>query len=114
MSTQLDLLFRPETKVTGKTLRDAGIQRALDHVLQVKAGYVDRCLSEISKLESGTLFTSEALRDLAGDPPVGCENSIAGILKRAASQKLIRNSGQERIAERVTIHAKRLSIWVRL
>lgn len=99
---------------TGKDLRDAGIQQALDHVLQVKSEYVTRCLSEITKLESGTLFTSESLRGLAGDPPAGCENSIAGILKKAAGRGLIRNSGQEKIAERVTIHAKRLSIWIKL
>jgi hypothetical protein len=117
-SPQLDLLFAgtPDRvpKLSGRDLRDSGIESAFDHVLQVKAEYVVRCLAEITKLGSGTLFTSEALRDLAGEPPEGCENSMAGILKRAASQKLIRNTGEERVAERVTIHAKKLCIWIRL
>lgn len=100
--------------LTGKDLRDSGIQQALDHVERVKAEYVETCLEKIKELTSGTLLTSEDLRELAGDPPLGCENSIAGILKRAASKNLIVNTGKEQTARRTTIHAKKLCIWKRI
>jgi hypothetical protein len=100
--------------LTGEQLRDSGIQQALDHVERVKAAYVERCLFELRQLSKGTKLTSEDLRELAGPPPTGCENSIAGILKRAQSQGLITNTGEERIAKRTTIHAKKLCVWVKL
>lgn len=102
--------------LTGGDLRDAGIQQALDHLERVKAEYIETCLEKIRALRSGTLITSEDLRGLAGDPPVGCENSMAGILKRAASKKhgLIVNTGEDRPAKRPSIHAKNLTIWRRL
>lgn len=100
--------------LSGADLRDAGIQQALDHLERVKRGYIDYCLFEIRQLSKGTELTSETLRELAGEPPTGCENSIAGILKRAKSQGLIINTGQERTAERATIHAKKLCVWRRI
>jgi hypothetical protein len=102
--------------LSGSDLRDSGIQSALDHVLKIKSEYVASCLEKIAELKSGTTFTSEDLRDLAGAPPEGCENSIAGILKRAASAKykLIVITSEERIAKRTTIHAKKLYVWRRL
>lgn len=100
--------------LTGADLRDAGIQQALDHLEKVKAEYIDSCLYEIKQLSKGATLTSEDLRDLAGEPPVGCENSIAGILKRAKSQGLIATTGEERTAKRTTIHAKKLCVWKRL
>lgn len=100
--------------LTGKDLRDSGIQQALDHLEKVKASYIDSCLYEIKQLSKGTILTSEDLRGLAGEPPTGCENSMAGILRRAQSQGLIINTGQERPAKRTTIHAKGLRIWRRV
>src|SRR5689334_5705543 len=100
--------------LTGADLRDSGIQQALDHVEKVKADYVDSCLDKIREMSKGMTLTSEDLREMAGDPPTGCENSIAGILLRARSRGLIANTGQERPAKRVTVHAKHLSIWVRI
>ena len=107
----------PEPKgppLTGVDLRDSGIQQALDHVLKVKAEYVELCLSKIAELQPETVITSECLREMAGEPPVGCENSIAGILKRAASRNLIVNTGVEVTAKRTSIHAKKLCLWRRV
>lgn len=100
--------------LTGSDLRDSGIQQALSHLEKVKASYIDSCLYEIKQLSKGATLTSEDLRAKAGEPPVGCENSIAGILRRAQSQGLIVNTGQERPAKRTTIHAKGLRIWRRV
>lgn len=100
--------------LTGADLRDAGIQQALDHLERVKKEYIDSCMYEIRQLGKGTTFTSETLREMAGEPPTGCENSIAGILKRAVSQGLIVNTGQEQTAKRTTIHAKKLCVWKRV
>ena len=100
--------------LTGEDLRDLGIQQALDHLERVKAEYIDSCLYEIRQMSKGTTFTSEDLREKAGEPPAGCENSIAGILKRAQSQGLIVTTGEERPAKRPTIHAKRLCVWRRI
>lgn len=100
--------------LTGAQLRDSGIQQALGHLERVKAEYVDSCLFEIRQLSKGTTLTSETLRELAGEPPIGCENSIAGILKRAQSQGLIVNTGTEQPAKRTTIHAKKLCVWKRI
>lgn len=115
----LDQLFSgkptpPKRRLTGSDLRDSGIQQALDHVLKVKAEYVALCLSKIEELKPETVITSECLRELAGEPPIGCENSIAGILKRAASRNLIVNTGVEVTAKRTTIHAKKLCLWKRI
>jgi hypothetical protein len=121
MSTQLSMvgIFSgvPDPtgqRLTGEDLKQSGIQSALDHVLKVKAEYVDRCLFEISQLQPETTITSEDLRELAGDPPEEVPNCIAGILKRAASQNLIVNTGEERTARRTTIHAKKLCVWRKL
>lgn len=102
--------------LTGADLRDAGIQQALDHLERVKAEYIEACLEKIKELKSGTLITSEGLREFAGDPPLGCENSIAGILKRAASRKygLIVHTGEDQPAKRPSVHSKNLAIWRRL
>lgn len=102
--------------LTGADLRDSGIQQAVDHLERVKAGYIERCLRKIEELKPETVITSESLREMAGDPPIGCENSIAGILKRAASKKyrFIVNTGEEENAKRPTIHAKKLYRWRRV
>ena len=100
--------------LTGSDLRDSGIQQAIDHLERVKAEYIDSCLHEIEQLSKGSTLTSEDLRELAGDPPTGCENSVAGILKRAQSKGLIMNTREERPARRVTVHAKKLCVWKRI
>jgi hypothetical protein len=100
--------------LTGEQLRDSGIQQAVDHLERVKAEYIDSCLYEIQQLSKGTTLTSEDLRELAGDPPIGCENAVAGILKRAQSRGLITNTGEERPTKRSSVHAKRLCIWRRI
>lgn len=101
-------------RLTGADLRDSGIQQALDHLERVKASYIDSCLDEIKQLSTGRTLTSEDLREMAGDPPTGCENAMAGIFRRAQSQGLIANTGQEQTAKRTTIHAKKLCVWVKL
>ena len=100
--------------LTGEDLRDAGVQQAVDHLERVKAEYIEACLYQIKQLSKGAMLTSEDLRELAGDPPTGCENSVAGILKRAQGRWLIMNTGQERPAKRSSVHAKRLCIWRRI
>jgi hypothetical protein len=100
--------------LTGEELRDSGIQQAVGHLERVKAEYIDLCLYEIRQLSKDTMLTSEDLREMAGDPPTGCENAVAGILKRAQSRGLIANTGEERPAKRSSVHAKRLCIWKRI
>jgi hypothetical protein len=102
--------------LTGRELRDSGIDSAYQHVLKVKAKYVDDCLAKIAALPSGSMFTSEDVRQMAGDPPLGCENSIAGILKRAAGKNhnLIVITKETRQGKRASLHAKDLSLWRRL
>lgn len=100
--------------LTGADLRDAGIQQAMGHLERVKAEYIQLCLSKIEELKPETVITSESLREMAGEPPTGCENSIAGILKRASSRKLIVNTGVEVNATRPTIHAKKICLWKRI
>jgi hypothetical protein len=100
--------------LTGEEFRDSGIRQAVDHLERVKAEYIDLCLYQIQQLGKGTTLTSEDLREMAGDPPTGCENAVAGILKRAQSRGLITNTGEERPAKRSSVHAKRLSIWRRI
>ena len=100
--------------LTGRDLRDSGIQQALDHLERVKADYIDSCLNWIRELSKDAAFTSECLRELVGEPPTGCENSIAGILKRAKHEGLIVNTGVEVAAKRTSIHAKKICIWQRI
>ena len=100
--------------LTGSDLRDSGIQQAIDHLERVKAEYIDSCLHEIEQLSKGSTLTSEDLRELAGDPPTGCENSIAGILKRAQSRGLITSTGQTTQGKRPSLHAKPLTQWKRI
>lgn len=121
MSTQplLDKIFEGAPAptgppLTGADLRDSGIQQALDHLERVKASYIDSCLHEIKQLSKGTTLTSEDLRELAGEPPAEVPNCIAGILKRAQKEGLIKNTGTERTAKRATVHAKKLCVWRRL
>jgi hypothetical protein len=102
--------------LTGPELRDSGIRSALDHVMKVKAEYVADCLKSIAALPSGTLITSETIRRMDGDPPLGCGNCIAGILRKAAGKnhKLIVITDQRVHAKRELLHAAELRIWRRL
>jgi len=102
---------------TGRELRDWQIEDALQRAIRVKNDYVEKCLEAIKSFPSGSLITSEDVRDKAGDPPSAIDKSImAGILKHAASKKhkLIKITGETRPAKRASVHAKALQIWVRL
>lgn len=124
MSTQLDMvdIFSGNAAPTGpslsgRDLRDSGIEEAYQRALRVKRDYVEKCLSAIRSFPSGTLLTSEDIREKAGDPPSVLDKSVmAGILKNAASKEhgLIVITGGERAAKRPSVHSKNLSLWRRL
>jgi hypothetical protein len=103
--------------LTGRELRDFGIDDALARAERVKGEYVAKCIDAIKSFPTGTLITSEDIREKAGEPPVSVDRSVmAGILKKAASAqlKLIVITEYTRNAQRVTVHAKKLSCWRRL
>lgn len=115
----LDLCFSgPPAEVralTGSQLRDLGIDSALDRAQRIKADYVASCLRAIASFPKGSSLTSEDVREKAGPIPLELNHSVmAGILKHAASKGLIRITGETRVATRASVHAKRLSLWVRL
>jgi hypothetical protein len=120
--SQLDLIFagKPDpavTQLTGKQLRDFGIEDALQRAIRVKNDYVTSCLEAIKSFPSGSLITSEDVREKAGDPPIEVDRSVlAGIMKHAAGKKhkLIKITGVRRTAKRASVHAKDLSLWERL
>lgn len=101
--------------LTGRDLRDLGIEDALARAMRVKSDYVERCLSAIKEFPKGSLITSEDLREKAGDPPAEISpNCMAGILKKAASQGLIICTSQRVNAKRASLHAKELRCWLRI
>ena len=100
--------------LTGRELRDSGIQSALDHVEARKGEYVTQALSAIQCLPSDALLTAETIRDAIGDAPAGCENCFAGILKKAASMKLIVITNSFTQAKRAQRHAGLIRQWRRI
>jgi hypothetical protein len=123
MSTPLFDLIIPEKPLaghiapTGEELKSWGIEDALQRAIRVKNDYVESCLTAIKSFPSGSLITSEDVRDKAGDPPIEVDKSVlAGIMKHAAGKKhkLIKITGETRPAKRASVHAKDLSLWERL
>jgi hypothetical protein len=103
------------TQLTGKQLRDWGIEDALQRAIRVKNDYVTKCLEAIKSFPSGSLITSEDVREKAGDPPLEISpNCMAGILKRAAAQKLIVITDSRVHAKRSSLHAAELRQWRKL
>ncbi len=101
--------------LTGKDLRDAGIDSALARAERIKSEYVEGCLSVIKSFPRGYAFTSEDVRAKAGDIPRELNHStMAGILKKARAQGLIGITGKTRPAQRSSVHAKSLCVWWRL
>lgn len=101
----------------GSALRDKGIADALERATRLKSEYVESCLDAIKEFPKGALITSEDIREKAGDPPSEISpNCMAGIMKRAASGKygLLMITNETRTATRSSLHAKRLSVWLRL
>lgn len=101
--------------LTGRDLKSLGIDSALDRAQRIKAGYVAECLKAIESFPKGAAITSEDVREKAGPIPLELNHSVmAGILKHAASKGMIRITSETRVATRASVHAKRLSLWVRL
>lgn len=101
----------------GSVLRDKGIADAYDKAVRIKSEYVESCLEAIRSFPKGARITSEDVRECAGEPPKELNHSVlAGIMKHAASKKhnLIMITGDTRQGKRASLHAKDLSIWVRL
>jgi len=100
---------------TGQDLKSWGIEDALQRAIRIKGEYVEACLTAIKSFPSGTLLTSEDVRDKAGDPPNEISpNCMAGILKRAAAQKLIVITDSRVHAKRSSLHAAELRQWRKL
>lgn len=114
-----DRLFEPsELKRSvniGVVLKDRGIDEALEKAERVKLEYVDACLEAIKSFPRGARITSEDVREIAGDPPSDIDHSVlSGILKSAKAQGLIQITSETRMGKRASLHAKRLSLWLRL
>ena len=115
----LDLIFKQgevnRSVSAGMALRDHGIEDALARAERVKADYVQKCLTAIESFPKGAMITSEDVRTKAGDVPTEISpNCMAGILKRAAAQKLIVITNHRVHAKRVSLHAAELRVWRRL
>jgi hypothetical protein len=116
MSTQplfKDLFSGPPVgqPLTGADLRDSGIAQAyMNAPDDLELQYIFAA----NDLKQGDRLTSEDLRRMCGDPPSEFRNCLAGVLKFCQSIKLIQITGETRTAERKTIHAKALSVYVRL
>lgn len=101
----------------GAALRDRGIEAALEKAERVKASYIEACLEAIKEFPKGAMITSEDVREKAGDPPSEINASVlAGIMTRAAGRKhaLLMITGETRTAKRASVHAKKLSVWLRI
>lgn len=98
-----------------RALRDRGIEAALEKAERVKREYIELCLAAIKEFPKGARITSEDVREKAGDPPSEIDHSVlAGIFRSAKAQGLIMITREMRQGKRVSLHAKFLSIWVRL
>lgn len=98
--------------LTGQTLRDSGMQSAVEHTPEE---YKQKFNSAIEGLKSGTRFTAEDIRAKIGDPPSSAHyNCFGALISGAARKKLMRPTGETVSAQRPSLHASKLAIWVRL
>src|SRR5688572_5388064 len=112
MSTQLDLLFRPETKVTGRTLRDAGMKSVLEHTSD---DWKTKLKSRIEGFPKGYRFTIERVVDeLGGRPKEAHPNSVGAITAGLVKRGLMKRTGETVKAERASLHATDCVEWERL
>ena len=111
-SSQLDLLFRPETRVTGRTLRDRGLRSVLRHTPD---WYRDAFESAVKGFARGRQFTVEDVREVIGDPPNSVSSNCMGsLMTMVAKKKLAKKTGQYTKAKRLCMNATDLACWERL
>jgi hypothetical protein len=98
--------------LTGEELRDSGIKSVLTHTPE---SYKDRFIKVVISFHRGYLFTVEDVRERAGDPPIEAHyNCMGGLMRTAASMKLIVRTAERRKAKRASLHASELSVWRRI
>ena len=100
----------PDTRPTGRELRDGGIELVLKHErARYKAAFVEAVVA----FPIGFEFTAEDVRALIGDPP-GHRNSMGGLFHAVAKLGLASDTRQRMKATRTKAHARDLPIWRRL
>jgi len=113
----LESLFSPAgiakpRQLSGAELRDSGIQSVVQHTPEE---YKQKFVDAIKTFARGELITAEDVRRVAGNPPPEVHyNCFGGLMRRAASQGLIKWTPETETAKRPGMHATRLSLWVRL
>lgn len=97
---------------TGLELRDSGIESVLSHTPEQ---YRQKFVEAIRSFPAGYCFTVEDVRSRAGDPPREVHyNCMGGLMRTAASQKLIVRTLERRKAKRASLHASELAVWRRV
>lgn len=98
--------------LTGEELRDSGIESVLDHTPEQ---YKKRFIETVKAFHRGFCFTVEEVRARAGDPPKEAHyNCMGGLMRTAASMKLIVRTSERRKAKRASLHASELAVWKRV
>ena len=98
--------------LTGEELKISGMESVVSHTPD---WYRDRFVEAVKHFPRGHLFTVEDVRNKAGDPPEGTHyNCMGGLMRTAASLKLIVRTSERRKAKRVSLHASELAVWRRV
>lgn len=98
--------------LTGEELKVSGIESVLTHTPQ---WYREKFVAAIKGFPRGFCFTIEDVRSIAGDPPKETHyNCMGGLMRTAASQKLIVRTTERRKAKRASLHASELAVWRRV
>jgi hypothetical protein len=91
---------------SGPTLRDAGIDLVLEHTPE---SWKLKFRQAIAAMPSGTIFTSDDVRAVVGDPPAGVHHNAIGGLMYGARVAGLAESTVERVkGERPPAHAREL------
>ncbi len=90
-------------------LRDEGTAQVIEHA---DPDYRDRLIAAIETLAArDVIFTSDEVREIAGDPPADTSPNIAGaIFKQAAAAGLIKTVGFG-CSRRVKGHSNLVRLW---
>lgn len=97
-------------RLTGENYRDAALNAAEANADEAWKAEAERAIRYLAS--DGQPFTSETVRDLAGDPP-GNGSVMGAMIRSAAVRGLIREAdGKPPNAKRPGMHGTRLIAWV--
>ena len=116
MNAQADLF---EQSARARTLRDAGMQTAIDHADAVLDAWSERAFAALRRyvgdVHTGASFTCETVRAYAetqGLPPPPDNRAWGGVMMRGARAGLYRK-GTYAPATDPTSHCGPVTVWVR-